>query len=43
MGKGGGLSISYHIVVKKHNGNLKYRSKDGKGTEFLIEIPIQNN
>ncbi len=42
-GKGLGLSISYQIIVKKHNGNLKYRTKDGKGTEFLIEIPIQNN
>ncbi|WP_414623672.1 ATP-binding protein [Calothrix sp. CCY 0018] len=42
-GKGLGLSISYQIIVKKHNGNLKYRTKDGQGTEFLIEIPIKNN
>ena len=42
-GKGLGLSISYQIVVKKHNGNLKYRTKPRNGTEFLIEIPINSN
>ncbi len=42
-GKGLGLSISYQIIVKKHNGNLKYRTQYGKYTEFLIEIPTQNN
>ncbi|AFY56636.1 histidine kinase with GAF domain [Rivularia sp. PCC 7116] len=42
-GKGLGLSISYQIIVKKHNGTLKYRTKYGKCTEFLIEIPIKSN
>ena len=42
-GKGLGLSISYQIIVKKHDGNLKYRTKYGKCTEFLIEIPIKSN
>ncbi len=42
-GKGLGLSISYQIIVKKHNGNLKYRTQYGKYTEFLIEIPIKSN
>ncbi|MEO1427873.1 MAG: ATP-binding protein [Cyanobacteria bacterium J06632_19] len=42
-GKGLGLSISYQIIVKKHNGTLKYRTKYGKCTEFLIEIPIKDN
>ncbi len=42
-GKGLGLSISYQIIVKKHHGNIKYRTKDGQGSEFLIEIPIKSN
>ncbi len=42
-GKGLGLSIGYQVVVKKHNGHLKYRSKVRKGTEFLIEIPVKSN
>ncbi|MDP5338261.1 MAG: ATP-binding protein, partial [Nodularia sp. (in: cyanobacteria)] len=40
-GTGLGLSISYQIVVKKHGGNLKYKTQLGKGTEFFIEIPIK--
>jgi two-component system NtrC family sensor kinase len=42
-GTGLGLSISYQIIVKKHSGSLKYRTKPGKGTEFWIEIPINNS
>ncbi|MEA5582886.1 ATP-binding protein [Nodularia harveyana UHCC-0300] len=42
-GTGLGLSISYQIVVKKHGGNLKYKTKLGKGTEFFIEIPLNMN
>ncbi len=38
-GQGLGLSISYQIVVDQHGGILKYRSKQGKGTEFWIKIP----
>jgi two-component system, NtrC family, sensor kinase len=28
-------------VVEKHGGTLKCISAPGKGTEFLIEIPLQ--
>ncbi|WP_071188979.1 ATP-binding protein [Trichormus sp. NMC-1] len=40
-GTGLGLSISYQIIVKKHRGKIEYVSEPGKGTEFLIEIPIK--
>ncbi|MEP0883863.1 HAMP domain-containing histidine kinase [Trichocoleus sp. ST-U3] len=36
-----GLAISYQIVVEKHGGSLQCFSEPGKGTEFAIEIPIQ--
>jgi predicted ATPase/signal transduction histidine kinase/tRNA A-37 threonylcarbamoyl transferase component Bud32 len=39
-GPGLGLSISYQIVVEKHKGLLTCNSTLGKGTEFVIEIPI---
>jgi len=39
-GTGLGLSIGYKIVVEKHGGNLECRSQPDKGTEFIIEIPI---
>ncbi|BDA70256.1 response regulator receiver sensor signal transduction histidine kinase [Rivularia sp. IAM M-261] len=37
-----GLSISYQIVVEKHNGNIYCKSIPGKGTEFTIEIPVKH-
>ncbi|XWK86564.1 MAG: ATP-binding protein [Phormidium sp.] len=40
-GTGLGLSISHSIIVEKHNGNLKCNSELGKGTEFIIEIPVR--
>lgn len=40
-GTGLGLSISYQIVVEKHGGRLNCISEPARGTEFLIEIPIQ--
>ena len=41
-GTGLGLSTSYSIVVEKHNGKLKCNSILGKGTEFIIELPINS-
>ncbi|HBL10090.1 MAG TPA: PAS domain-containing sensor histidine kinase [Cyanobacteria bacterium UBA11162] len=39
-GSGLGLSISYSIIVEKHQGELECRSQIGKGTEFVIKLPI---
>lgn len=42
-GPGLGLSISYQIVVEKHGGQLTCISEPGKGAEFLVMIPIQQD
>ena len=42
-GTGLGLSISYEIIVNKHSGVLQCESELGKGTEFLIEIPLHQS
>ncbi|MBE9096774.1 ATP-binding protein [Tychonema sp. LEGE 07203] len=42
-GTGLGLSISYEIIVNQHGGELKCISEPGKGTEFAIEIPLQQS
>jgi signal transduction histidine kinase len=40
-GRGLGLWVSYQIVVEKHGGDLKCFSEFGKGTSFIIELPLQ--
>ena len=41
-GTGLGLSISYQII-EKHHGILRCESELGKGAEFVIEIPLNQN
>ena len=38
QGTGLGLSLSYDIV-KAHGGELKVETKEGEGSEFIIQIP----
>jgi signal transduction histidine kinase len=38
QGTGLGLSLSYDIV-KAHGGELKVETKEGEGTEFIIQLP----
>ena len=42
-GTGLGLTISHQIIVEKHKGKLSVNSEIGKGTEFLIEIPLNQD
>lgn len=39
-GTGLGLAIVQQIVVEKHGGAIEVRSEVGKGTEFMIYLPI---
>jgi signal transduction histidine kinase len=39
-GTGMGMAISYQIITEKHKGRLTCVSSLGKGTEFIIQIPI---
>lgn len=41
QGTGLGLSITYGII-EKHGGQIKVNSVLGKGTEFKIELPLNN-
>ena len=40
-GTGMGMSISYQIITEKHSGTLECVSSPGRGTEFIIQIPIR--
>ncbi len=39
QGTGLGLSLSYDIV-KAHGGELNVETKEGEGTEFIIQLPV---
>ncbi|MBX2962848.1 MAG: histidine kinase [Cyclobacteriaceae bacterium] len=39
QGTGLGLSMSYEIITRTHMGELKVESKEGEGTEFIINLP----
>jgi PAS domain S-box-containing protein len=39
-GTGQGLAISHNIIVKKLNGFITFETEVGKGTTFIIRIPM---
>jgi len=39
QGTGLGLSLSYDIV-KAHGGEIKVETKQGEGSEFIIQLPV---
>ncbi len=39
-GTGQGLAIAHDIVVGKHGGNISFETETGKGTTFIIRLPI---
>ena len=40
-GTGQGLAISYAIIVEKHHGMMYFESEPGKGTRFIIKLPLE--
>ncbi len=40
MGTGLGLSVSYYIVTKTHDGTIDVSSKPGEGAVFTINLPL---
>lgn len=41
QGTGLGLSLSYDIITKGHNGTLEVESVEGEGTTFIITLPLK--
>ncbi|MBP7734336.1 MAG: PAS domain S-box protein [Spirochaetes bacterium] len=40
MGTGLGLSVSYYIITKTHDGTIDVTSKPGEGAVFTIKLPL---
>jgi two-component system, NtrC family, sensor kinase len=41
VGKGTGLGLSIvYTIIENHKGTLEVRSREGKGTNFIIKLPI---
>ena len=41
-GTGQGLAIAHSVIVEKHGGTIEVESELGKGTTFVIRIPLEN-
>jgi signal transduction histidine kinase len=42
QGTGLGLSLSYDII-KAHGGEIKVQSREGHGSEFIIQLPVSHH
>ena len=40
-GTGQGLALAYQTVVAKHGGTLTFETEEGKGTAFIVRLPIR--
>jgi len=39
-GTGQGLAIAHSVIVEKHNGIIEFETETGKGTTFIIRLPV---
>lgn len=39
-GTGQGLAIAHNVIVEKHGGTISFETEMGKGTTFIIRLPI---
>ncbi len=42
-GTGQGLTIAHNVIVEKLGGSITYETEVGKGTTFIMQLPIENN
>jgi len=44
VGQGTGLGLSIcHSIIEKHSGNIEVKSEVGKGSEFVILLPVKQS
>jgi PAS domain S-box-containing protein len=40
-GTGQGLALAYQAVVKRHGGSITFESEVGRGTTFIVRLPLE--
>ncbi len=40
-GTGQGLAIAHSVITEKHGGTIAFESEAGKGTTFILKIPVE--
>jgi len=40
-GTGQGLAICHAVIAEKHGGEISFETAAGKGTTFLIQLPLE--
>ena len=40
-GTGQGLAIAHSMVVEKHKGTLSFETAEGRGTTFIVRLPVE--
>ena len=40
VGRGQGLAIAYSVIVDQHGGTIDFETKEGRGTTFIICLPL---
>ena len=41
-GTGQGLAIAHNVIVEKHGGTIAFETEMGKGTTFIIRLPLKS-
>lgn len=41
-GTGQGLAIAHSVVAEKHKGQLTFQTEEGRGTTFIIRLPLDS-
>jgi signal transduction histidine kinase len=39
-GTGQGLAIVHSVVVEKHGGSIEVQTEPGRGTKFILRLPM---
>jgi PAS domain S-box-containing protein len=42
-GTGQGLALAYSLIVKRHQGRIWFDSKEGEGTTFYVQLPLEGD